>query len=487
MEDDDSVSEDYKRIRSNNQILYLICSFTWGISTISELAIQFFFKDELGVEPDLLLQINSLISFPWTLKPLYGLLSDLFPFYGYRRKSYLIMFGTIMIICWLLMAFYTKTIIQTTIILFVRNFCLAFISVLAESMVVELTQLETSNLDSKSKDYVSSFFFVKHLGSLITSYLKGVFVDIFALRKIFLIDAFVPIGFIIVGFLYIEAKKENSLHKNPSYNSEDKEQYEKKLEKDHEFDLSKKRNEAIRDLLNFIKKKHVYVPFLMIVLFSASPNYNDPFFYFLTNQLKIKATVLGELSFVGNISMLVGIIFYKTYLKNVGFQKMIIFGTIFSTFISLFNFLLVLRVNINFGISDLSVLFLTGAIISFLAEFIIMPVQALACASCPKNLEGTVYSIFMSAIHFGFVFSRLSGAIISKILNITSKDYSKLHLLIFISKVCTLIPLPLLCCLDDSYFSMEKPKVKIDDKDEKSDLIKCDISEISNDADINQI
>ena len=446
MDNDLSSNEEYRRIRGNNQILYLVCSFTWGISTISDLAIQFFFKDELGVEPDKLLQINSLISFPWTLKPLYGLISDLFPFLGYRRKSYLILFSSIIIVCWILMAFVTKTIIEATMILFVRNFCLAFISVLAESMVVELTQLETTNISSKSKDYVSSFFFVKHLGSLITSYLKGAFVDSFTLRKIFLIEAFIPIGFIVVGFLYVEVNKDSFLPIKENYRN---------IERDKkESDSNKSKTEALNDLWNFVKKKQVYVPFFLIVLFSASPNYNDPFFYFLTNELKIKATVLGELSFVGNISMLIGIVFYKTYLKNIGFQKMIIFGTLFSTFISLFNFLLVLRVNINFGISDLSVLFLTGAIISFLAEFIIMPVQALACSSCPKNLEGTIYSIFMSAIHFGFVFSRLSGSVISKLLRITSKDYSKLHLLIFISKICTLIPLPLLCYLDDSYYHL---------------------------------
>ena len=198
--------------------------------------------------------------------------------------------------------------------------------------------------------------------------------------------------------------------------------------------------------------------------------------------------------------MLIGIVFYKTYLKNIGFQKMIIFGTLFSTFISLFNFLLVLRVNINFGISDLSVLFLTGAIISFLAEFIIMPVQALACSSCPKNLEGTIYSIFMSAIHFGFVFSRLSGSVISKLLRITSKDYSKLHLLIFISKICTLIPLPLLCYLDDSYFNLKdnKNKNKLEDEDkeneykdekeEKTDLVNCNnIDDTVSEVDFQQI
>ncbi len=250
--DDITKNEDYKRIRSNNQILYLICSFTWGISTISELALQFFFKDELVVEPDKLLKINSVILSPWTLKPLYGLICDLFPLCGFRRKSYLIIFGLTMTICWLLMAFYTKTIFQANIILFIRNFSLAFISVLAESMVVELTQLETKDIDSKSKDYVSSFFFVKHLGSLITSYLKGILVDKLPLRSVFLIDSFIPIGFMIVGYFYIEVKKEKFLKNSTSASERG---FVKNVE------LRTQRIEAVSNLWNFVTKKQVYIPF----------------------------------------------------------------------------------------------------------------------------------------------------------------------------------------------------------------------------------
>jgi hypothetical protein len=41
-----------------------------------------------------LLQITayvSILSLPWMIKPLYGLVSDLIPIFGYRRKSYLLL------------------------------------------------------------------------------------------------------------------------------------------------------------------------------------------------------------------------------------------------------------------------------------------------------------------------------------------------------------------------------------------------------------
>ena len=49
----------------------------------------------------------------------------------------------------------------------------------------------------------------------------------------------------------------------------------------------------------------------------STPSYYDPYFYFLTNVIKLKGKVLGQLSFFGSIAMLIGIVFYKYYLKDI--------------------------------------------------------------------------------------------------------------------------------------------------------------------------
>jgi len=84
-----------------------------------------------------------------------------------------------------------------------------------------------------------------------------------------------------------------------------------------------------------------------------------------------------------------------------------------------------------------------------------MPMLALACQICPKNLEGTVYSFFMSAINFGGIMSGLIGSFITTSLGISSKDYHNLHILILISNFASLVPLPILYCIDNSYLEGE--------------------------------
>ena len=60
---------------------------------------------------------------------------------------------------------------------------------LGEAIVVELSQLEEdkTKVNEKAKNYVSLFFATKYTGALFSSYLKGLFVELMNVRKVFLI------------------------------------------------------------------------------------------------------------------------------------------------------------------------------------------------------------------------------------------------------------------------------------------------------------
>ena len=79
----------------NNKLCYLLISFHSGICTLSELAIQYYFKDTLKLQPGSMSRILSISSIPWTIKPIFGLITDLCPIFGYRRKFYIFFLWTI--------------------------------------------------------------------------------------------------------------------------------------------------------------------------------------------------------------------------------------------------------------------------------------------------------------------------------------------------------------------------------------------------------
>ena len=67
--------------------------FVEGAIGLAGLAQTFLLKDELLLGPAEMSALSGLFVLPWTIKPIYGFLSDAFPFFGYRRRSYLFLGG----------------------------------------------------------------------------------------------------------------------------------------------------------------------------------------------------------------------------------------------------------------------------------------------------------------------------------------------------------------------------------------------------------
>ena len=72
-----------------NEICAKMLNFSDGLSTFSNLAITYYLKDNLQLSPSKSALIQSILSFPSILKPLFGFMSDVYPFFGYKRKSYI--------------------------------------------------------------------------------------------------------------------------------------------------------------------------------------------------------------------------------------------------------------------------------------------------------------------------------------------------------------------------------------------------------------
>jgi hypothetical protein len=72
----------------------------------------------------------SLVSVPWIIKPLWGYISDSFPIFGYRRKSYLIFFGFLQCCCWLTLSLGIRNAVVGVIILVSIQVAVAFNNVI---------------------------------------------------------------------------------------------------------------------------------------------------------------------------------------------------------------------------------------------------------------------------------------------------------------------------------------------------------------------
>lgn len=76
-------------------LVYFLSYANLGFVVFFNLEVKDFLKHYLLVEPYQLQMTTALLYIPWSIKLLYGILSDCVPINGYRRKNYLIMNGFI--------------------------------------------------------------------------------------------------------------------------------------------------------------------------------------------------------------------------------------------------------------------------------------------------------------------------------------------------------------------------------------------------------
>lgn len=107
---------------------------------LSDLAISYMQKDDYKYDPAETQFISTLVSLPWIVKPFWGILTDTVPLFGYRRKSYLMLFGLLGFMMWNTLADYGVENPTIGIALMIGiNISIAFCNVIGEALLVELS------------------------------------------------------------------------------------------------------------------------------------------------------------------------------------------------------------------------------------------------------------------------------------------------------------------------------------------------------------
>jgi len=159
-------------------IVICLVALAQGALALSEVSINFLYKDDFHMTPASVAMTVGIINLPWTFKPFYGMLSDSVPLFGMRRKSYILVFSFLAFISWFCLAFVVKEVFLGVIVLLCIQLCTAFCNVIGEALLVEISQLRSRKLSfseeqqqSEAAKNVSLFFGVKSCGVNITFFI----------------------------------------------------------------------------------------------------------------------------------------------------------------------------------------------------------------------------------------------------------------------------------------------------------------------------
>lgn len=127
----------YERFDQPFISFFIIQNINHGLWIIATLAVKDYFKVYLGLDPGEMAQYLSIIHIPWSMKILYGLISDNVPLWGTRRRSYLIMMGIIQFFClFSIYAFQFESPLAVALILALASLSEAFTNVVSDAIMV---------------------------------------------------------------------------------------------------------------------------------------------------------------------------------------------------------------------------------------------------------------------------------------------------------------------------------------------------------------
>lgn len=397
-------------------IAILLIYFVQGILGLARLAVSFFLKDELGMSPAEVSATLGVVAIPWIIKPLFGFMSDGLPIFGYRRRPYIFLSGLLGTSAWVGLATIVHTPLAATGAIALSSLSLAVSDVIADSLIVERARKE-SVTDAGSLQSLS--WGASALGGLITAYLSGSLLQHFSTHTIFLITASFPLIVSATAWLITEEK----------------------INKRTDFETVK---DQLKQLKKAVSQKTIWLPMAFLFLWQSTPTSDSAFFFFTTNELGFQPEFLGRVRLVTSLAALAGILLFQRFLKTIPFRVIFAWSTVTATALGLTTLLLVTHANRALGIDDQWFSIGDSLILTVVGQIAYMPVLVLSARLCPRGVEATLFAVLMSITNLSGIISYEGGAIITHWLGITDRNFDNLWLLVLITNLSTLLPLPFL-------------------------------------------
>ncbi|XP_020584442.1 probable folate-biopterin transporter 2 isoform X1 [Phalaenopsis equestris] len=362
---------------------------TWKVS------IEYYWKDVQKVQPSAAQFYHGIISIPWIVKPLWGLLTDVLPMAGYRRKPYFIFAGSAGV-----------AIADVTI-----DACVAQNSIAKPSLAADMQSL--CGLTAS-------------IGALIGFSLSGILIHAMGSQGVIGLLSIPCLLTFLVGILIKEPHTTNFAY----------------------TEVHKRFLQVGKSMWSTLKCPQVWRPCLYTyITFALSLNIQEGMFYWYTNPKAGPAFSQENVGFIfsiGSIGSLLGVLLYQNLLKDFQFRGLLFWSQLLTGFVGMLDLILVLRLNLKLGIPDYFFVVLDECVSQLIGRLKWMPILVLSSKLCPSGIEGTFFALLMSIDNVGLLSSSWGGGLLLRLLKVTRTEFGNLWTAILIRNIMRLLPLSLL-------------------------------------------
>ncbi|KAK9281681.1 hypothetical protein L1049_004585 [Liquidambar formosana] len=390
---------------------------------LSRVSTQYYMKDEQKLQPSEAQVFSGIIQIPWIVKPLWGLLTDIVPVVGYRRRPYFVFAGFLGVISMLSLSLHKKLDLGFALLSLMSGS--AGIAIADVTIDACVTQNSISH-PSLAGDMQSLCGVSSSIGALVGFSLSGFLVHLVGSKGVFGILS-IPAGLVILVGMVL---KETHVH-NFAYRR-----------------VNEKFLDASKAMWTALKCRDVWRPCLYMYLSLAlSLNVREGMFYWYTDAKggpSFSQEVVGSIFSVGAVGSLLGVLLYQNVLKNYPFRDILFWTQLLYGASGLLDLILVLRINLKLGVPDYFFVVIDEGISLMIGRIKWMPLLVLSSKLCPSGIEGTFFALLMSIDHVGMLSSSWAGGLLLHILEVTRTQFDNLWIAILIRTMLRIVPVGLL-------------------------------------------
>jgi hypothetical protein len=346
----------------------------------------------------------SVLDVPWVIKPLYGLVSDFVPLFGYRRRSYLVISSVAAVAAyyWTGLSAAPSAII---VALVVTSVAMAVSSTLCGALLVENGQRHGVSAAFVNQQWIW-FNVAVMAATLLGGWLTETMTPAGALHAAAWTAAVAPVA--VLACLPLV----------------------------HEYAASVSRAELRDRVTGFtttLRSRTLWLIAAFLFCYYFSPGFGTPLYYYMTDRLRFSQGLIGALSSVTALGWIAGGVLFRVALSGMEIRALLRLSIVFGTATTLLY--LVLRD----PVSAVIVYFLAGAA----AMVANIATLTLAAEHCLKGAEGFTFAALMSVINLASPVSDTTGAFLYE--HLFSR---RLAPLILVSAASTALVLALLKLVD---------------------------------------
>src|SRR5205809_2870821 len=350
-------------------ILFAVVYFSQGMYHVADQVLTLTLKERLGMSPSQVGKFGTIILLPWVIKPLYGMISDSFPLFGTRRKSYFLLTSALATLAGIALGLVGEpTYSKLAVFMLIMGLGIAFTDVLTDAMMVE---------NGKPLGLTGAFQSVQwtaiNIAVLLVGIIGGHLAEYRMLQTGFLLVAAFPFVAFVMGAVFI--------HEPPAKSQRE------------EF------REALAGIKHAIRDRTLWVVAGFIFFWTFSPSIGIPLFYYQTDTLKFSQKFIGYLGPLAAGASIIGAAAYAPLSRRVSPHRL----TVLSIAAGAVGPLAYL-----FSTDQWSAIVIdtTFGGIGMITQLAFMD---LAAKACPKHAEGTFFALLMSVYNVGTQGSQVFG------------------------------------------------------------------------------